>query len=71
MYTNIFIDKKLIDEARELAKIQTKKEIIDLALREFVSRRRKKNLAELKGQIKFSEGYDYKKLREDREIDFG
>ena len=63
MNTNIFIDNELITQAIDLSEIKTKKEIVDLALREYVARRKKKNLSELKGQIKFSSGYDYKDLR--------
>jgi Arc/MetJ family transcription regulator len=63
MNTNIFIDTELMSQAIALSELKTKKDIIDLALREFVSRRKRKNLAELKGKIEFADGYDYKTMR--------
>jgi len=63
MNTNIFIDNELITQAIDLSDMKTKKEIVDLALREYVARRKRKNLGELKGKIDFSDGYDYKELR--------
>ena len=41
-----------------------KKELIHLALKEFVENRRRLNLLDLEGKIEFAEDYDYKKLRE-------
>ena len=43
---------------------KTKKELIRLALKEFVEKRRRLNLLDLEGKIEFAEDYDYKKLRE-------
>jgi len=45
---------------------KTKKELISNALREFVTARKRLNLLDLDGKIKFSEAYDYKRLREGR-----
>jgi len=63
MNTNIFIDNELIAQAIDLSELKTKKEIVDLALREFVAKRKRKNLGELKGAVKFLDGYDHKELR--------
>ncbi|MCL2637928.1 MAG: type II toxin-antitoxin system VapB family antitoxin [Oscillospiraceae bacterium] len=63
MNTNVYIDNELITQAIDLSEFKTKKEIINLALKEYVERRKKKNLAELKGKIEFADGYDYKDLR--------
>ena len=63
MRTNVVIDDRLIDEALRLSKIKTKKEVIQKALEEFVRNRKRLDLKQLKGKIKFVEGYDYKKLR--------
>jgi len=63
MNTNIFIDNELITLAIDLSELKTKKDVVDIALREYVARRKKKNIANLKGQIEFAEGYDYKKAR--------
>ena len=64
MRTNIVLDDNLIEEAFKYAdSIRTKKDLIEVALKEFVKNRKMKNLKDLKGKIKFAEGYDYKKMR--------
>ena len=64
MRTNIVLDDNLVDEAFKYAnEIHTKKELIEVALREFVNSRKIKNLKDLKGKIVFAEDYDYKKMR--------
>jgi Arc/MetJ family transcription regulator len=62
--TNIVLDDELVEEAFRLADVKTKRELVDLALREFVANRRRRDIRELRGKIKFHPGYDYKKLRE-------
>lgn len=47
----------------KLAQVKTKKEAVAIALRKFVQNRKRRNLVELKGKIKFAEGYDYKSMR--------
>jgi Arc/MetJ family transcription regulator len=64
MRTNIVLDDELVQEAFQYAKVKTKKELVHLALEEFVENRRRLNLLDLEGKIEFAEGYDYKKLRE-------
>ncbi|MBF0238949.1 MAG: type II toxin-antitoxin system VapB family antitoxin [SAR324 cluster bacterium] len=44
--------------------VKTKKELIHVALREYVEKIRRLNLLDLEGHIEFEEGYDYKKMRE-------
>lgn len=63
MRTNIVIDDELMEEALKVSEAKTKKELIHRALKEFVENRKRLDLREIKGQIKFAEGYDYKKLR--------
>jgi Arc/MetJ family transcription regulator len=64
MRTNIVLDDELVKEAFKFSQaISTKKELIETALKEYVNNRKRKNLKELKGKIKFSAGYDYKKMR--------
>ena len=43
----------------EVSGIRTKKGVVEQALREFVENRTRKNLAELRGKIRFADGYDY------------
>ena len=63
MRTNIDIDDKLIQEAFSLCDVRTKKELVHLALQEFIKAKKKKDLLDLSGKIKFHDGYDYKTLR--------
>ena len=63
MRTNIELDDKLIKEAFRYADVKTKKALVDLALEEFVNNKRRMDLGEIRGKIRFSAGYDYKKLR--------
>ena len=63
MRTNIVIDDSLVEEAMALSKLKTKKEVVHKALEEFVRALKKKDLRKLRGKIRFSEGYDHKKLR--------
>jgi Arc/MetJ family transcription regulator len=63
MRTNIVIDDLLIEEAMALTKLRTKREIVHKALEEYVRGLKIKDLRELRGKIRLSPGYDYKKLR--------
>ena len=63
MCTNIVIDDELIKEAFRYAHVSTKKELIDLVLREFVENHRRKDIRDLKGKIKIDEKYNYKEIR--------
>jgi len=63
--TSLELNEHLLNEAISLSpKIQTKKGIIELALIEFVEKRKKKDLKDIKGSIEFLEDYDYKAMRE-------
>ena len=66
MRTNIDLEDALVEEAFKYADVKTKKDLIHLALREFVVSKRRLNLLDLEGRITFSEDYDYKKMREGR-----
>ncbi len=63
MRTNIVMDDELVREAVSLTGITTKRELVDVALRELVRNRRKKDLFELAGTVEFAEDYDHKQLR--------
>ncbi len=67
MRTNVVLDDHLIAEAFKYAEnIHTKRELIEVALKEFVKNKKMKNLRDLKGKILFADNYDYKKMRESR-----
>jgi Arc/MetJ family transcription regulator len=64
MRTNVVLDDNLVAEAFKYSdNIKTKTDLIEIALKEFVKNRKMKNLQDLKGKIKFADGYDYKKMR--------
>lgn len=63
MRTNIDLDDELVREALKASGAKTKKELVHLALREFLENRRRLNLLDLEGRIEFAEDYDYKEMR--------
>jgi len=62
--TNIVLDDELVEEAFRHTDAKTKRELVDVALREFVENHKRKDLRDLRGRITFHPGYDHKKLRE-------
>ena len=64
MRTNIEIDEETMKQAFSVSSLKTKKEIVAQALKEFVSNRTRKDLTDLRGKIRFVDGYDYKAARE-------
>ena len=63
MRTNIVLDEKLMKEAFKYTKVTTKRELIDVALREFVKTHRRRDVRELIGEITIADNYDHKSLR--------
>jgi len=63
MRTNIVLDDELMQEAFRYSTSRTKKELIHEALRTFVEIKKKRDLRDLKGKIRFKKDYDYKALR--------
>ena len=63
MPTNLAIDDALLDEALKLGGQRTKKETVNAALREFVNRRRQREVVKAFGTIDYLPDYDYKKAR--------
>jgi Arc/MetJ family transcription regulator len=62
--TNVVLDDTLIEKALALSDAKTKRELINIALEEYVARRSRKSLLDLQGQIEFDPTYDHKALRE-------
>ena len=54
MRTTLTIDEELLNEAKELSGARTKKEAIEVALDEFIRRRKAKKLLDLEGKIELS-----------------
>jgi len=63
MATNLAIDIKLLEEAQLISGLKTKKETVNSALKEFVSRRKQMELIDLFGKYEPDSDYDYKKAR--------
>ena len=71
MRTNIVIDDSIMQEAMRISRLTTKKDVVERALREFISNNSRRDLLDLRGEIKFADGYDYKALREGTCVDTG
>jgi Arc/MetJ family transcription regulator len=68
MQITLNLDESLLAEALQLTKFSTQEELMNLALQELVRSRRKKNLLDLAGQIRFTEDFDYKAMRETHHV---
>jgi Arc/MetJ family transcription regulator len=51
MRTNLDIDDKLINSAMAMTHITTKKGVVEYALKELISRKKRKSILNLKGKI--------------------
>lgn len=66
MRTNIVLDDELVEEAFRHSDAKTKRELVDRALREFVEKRKRRDIRELRGKGLIRPDYDYEALREGR-----
>jgi Arc/MetJ family transcription regulator len=51
--TNIVLDDKLVEEGLKITGLKTKKELVNLALKELVVRAKRKKILEFEGKIKW------------------
>jgi Arc/MetJ family transcription regulator len=63
MATNLALNIELLEKAMKIGKLKTKKDTVNIALKEFIERREQKNILNLQGKIKFRNDWDYKKDR--------
>ena len=63
MATNLAIDEKLLNEALRVGGHSTKKATVTEALREYIQRRKQRQIVRLFGQIEVDPGSDYKTQR--------
>jgi Arc/MetJ family transcription regulator len=54
MRTTLAIKEKLLEEVKTLSGVKTKREAVEMALEEFVKRRKARRLIELEGKIDLS-----------------
>jgi hypothetical protein len=64
MATNLALDDQLIEEARRVSGLRTKREVVTQALEEYIQRRQQLQVLDLFGTIDFTPGYDYKAQRQ-------
>ncbi len=64
MAANLAIDDNLLALEQCVGGIKTKKETVNLALKEFVQRRQQKGIIDLFGEIEYDDDYDYKSQRD-------
>ncbi|MFZ2960920.1 MAG: type II toxin-antitoxin system VapB family antitoxin [Candidatus Ozemobacteraceae bacterium] len=63
MPTNLAIDDVLLSLALQIGGLKTKKETVNQALKEFIEKRKQKDIIELFGRFDSDPDYDYKKAR--------
>ena len=63
MATNLGLDDDLIREAQKLGKHRSKKEAVNAALDEYVTRRKQLGILKLFGKIDYDPRYNYKRAR--------
>lgn len=66
MPTNLAIDNDLLNEAQKIGKHKTKKNTVNEALREYIEKRKRKEIISLFGNVDIDPAYDYKKERQRR-----
>jgi Arc/MetJ family transcription regulator len=66
MATNLAIDERLLEEALKVGKHKSKKDTVNEALKEYVMRRKRKNILSLFGKVEMDLSYDYRKERNAR-----
>lgn len=54
MRTNIDIDEEVVRQVQELTGARTKREAVDVALRELVARHRRAGLLKLRGKVRWT-----------------
>jgi Arc/MetJ family transcription regulator len=61
--TNLKLDDRLLEETVKLGQFKSKREAVNTALAEYVHRRQRLRILDLRGKIDFDPAWDYKKMR--------
>jgi len=64
MATNLAIDPGLLETALRAGGLKTKKDTVNLALTEFIRRRKNADILSLFGAVEYDDEYDYKTARQ-------
>ena len=65
MRTNVMLDDELIREAVRLSGLTSENDAVSFALKEFAAARKRLDLLELAGKIRFRPDYDHKAMRKE------
>jgi Arc/MetJ family transcription regulator len=68
MTTRVEIDSRLVNAAKRAGRHRTNKEVVNAALEEYVQRRGRLQILELRGKIDFFPDYDHKRLRRKKHL---
>lgn len=63
MATNLAIDEELLNKALVVSGLKTKRDTVNLALKEFINHRKQLEIIDLFGKMEPDSDYDYKKGR--------
>lgn len=63
MATNLNIDDELLKQAYQISGLKTKKETVNLALKEYIKRYKQKQFLNFINKVEYDETFDYKKMR--------
>lgn len=66
MASNLNFNIHLLSKAQELSGLKYKKDVIDLALSEFINRHEQTEIIKLFSTISYDKNYDYKQGRQKR-----
>jgi Arc/MetJ family transcription regulator len=66
MPSNLDFDQDLLLEAKKLSGLKFKKDVVNLALKEYIKRHKKTEIIKLFHQVPYFEDYDYKEGRRKR-----
>ena len=69
MPTNLAIDDRLIEEARQIRHHGTKKEAVTAALDEYIRRRKQMQILDLFDTVDYRDDYEYKATRRRGQIE--
>ena len=66
MPTNLAIDEEVLDEALKVGGHKSKKDTVNEALREYIMKRKRRNILSLFGKVEMDPAYNHKKERKAR-----
>lgn len=58
MRTNIVIDELLLEEAKRLSKLKTKKKVVEEAIKNYIAHLKRKNMTDLFGKVEWDGDLD-------------